>query len=761
MFGKNILHYEILEKLGEGGMGIVYLAEDTKLERQVAIKFLPHHIAANSDERKRFEIEAKAAAALNQSNIATIHAIEETEDEIFLVMEYISGRHLKDYINSKPLPLDEAVDIATQIAQGLQAAHEKGIVHRDVKSSNIMIMQDGQVKIMDFGLAKVRGSDQLTKIGTTVGTTAYMSPEQAKGANVDQRSDIWSLGIVLYEMITGQVPFRDDYEQAIIYSILNEEPEEIGEIDQRVQMIIKKSLAKNPDERYQSAAEILTDLLNMEENSGKSKIVIKRSKTPWLLGAGIVTLILVVIYFLIPFSQPEIEKKEIKTIAVMPFLDISPNKDQEYLSDGLSGELINILSKNSSLRVIARTSSFSFKGKDVDIKTIAQTLNVKNLLEGSIQKSGDRLRIMASLIDGENNATLWSETYDGKMDNIFDLQDSISNSVAKALNITLLGKENSPKQWKTDPDVYNAYLLGKHFYSLYTRKDLEKAEEYFNKALAIDSSYAPAWVQLSLVHSIQADYGVVPVEDGYGKARREVQRALELDSNYVPAFSRMGSIKRMYDWDWTGADKYFKKALGLEPEYTGALSGAASLAATFGNFDKAISLTNRLIEFEPVRAGLYYNLSYYKMCAGKYEESIEAVEKCQELSPGAPGIHMLISFNYLEMDQLDSAFTQANLETRPFLKSFILAMVYFAMGKTKDADDTLTDIIKEYQNTSAYQIAQIYGFRGESDKAFEWLERAYDQRDGGLPSVKDDPTFKNIENDPRYTAFLKKMKLPL
>src|SRR3990172_8022386 len=571
MIGETILHYKILEKLGEGGMGVVYLAEDLNLERKVAIKFLQGHIAGNLEERERFKIEAKAAASLNHPNIATVYAIEETDNQMFIVMEYIKGKELKDIITSSYSPLDkggtqgeltvdETIKIATQIAEGLDAAHKEDITHRDIKSSNIMITDDGKVKIMDFGLAKVRGGSQLTQMGSTVGTIAYMSPEQSRGDEVDSRADIWSFGVVLYEMLTGKMPFKGDYDQAIIYSILNEEPEPVTEIDEELKHIISKSLAKNPDERYQTAGEIADELRIISEG-GTVKREAKQSKLRWMIAGTIVILIAAVLYFFMPSSNnvEEKEKNIVKTIAVLPFLDMSPNKDQEYFSDGLSEELLNVLAKNPQLRVTSRTSAFSFKGTNTDIKTIAQTLNVKHILEGSVRKAGNNLRITAQLIDVETDAHLWSQSYDGTLENIFALQDSISGSVAEALKIALLEKETATQQRETDPEAYNAYLLGKHFFNLRGKENFEKAESYFEQALSIDPNYAPAWMGLSEVHGRQASYGYMPVDEGYRKARQEVEKALGLDPNLADVYSQMGYIKRTYDWDWTGADKSYQK----------------------------------------------------------------------------------------------------------------------------------------------------------------------------------------------------------
>jgi TolB-like protein/predicted Ser/Thr protein kinase/lipoprotein NlpI len=765
MIGKTILHYKILEKLGEGGMGVVYKAEDTKLKRDVAIKFLPGRIAANDEERERFKTEAQAAAALNHPNIAHIYAIEETDDEMFIVMEYIGGKELKEIVEAHrdtPIPIDKIINYATQIAEGLQAAHKKGIVHRDIKSSNIMITDEGKVKIMDFGLAKLSGVGQVTRAGSTLGSPAYMSPEQAKGVDVDHRSDIWSLGTVLYEMLTRQMPFKGDYEQAIIYSILNEAPEHMAGVAPELEQIVLKALAKNPDERYQSADELAADLQAIESGQFlKVKTASKPVKLGYWIAAAVVVLIAIAFYLFKPASQPVPGKENVKTIAVLAFLDLSPNKDQEYFSDGLSDELINVLSKNRNLRVTARTSSFYFKGKDVDIKTIAAKLNVKNILEGSVRKSGNNLRITADLVNVESDATLWSNTYDGKLENIFALQDSISRSVADALKIALLGKENATVQRKSNPEAYNAYLLGKHFYDLRGKENFQKAINYYKLALSIDPNYAPAWVGLSWTHIRQADRAYVPVDEGYRKARQEVNKALALDPILANAYAQVGWIKWAYDWDWSGADSAYQHALELEPGNAVVIRGAATLATTLGRFEEAIRLDRRAIELDPVRVAAYNNLGLHTWYAGYLNESQTAFRKCLQLNPQYPGAHMNIGRVFIEEGIPDSALVEIKKETEPAWQMYGLALAYHALGEEKEADAVLAGYIKEYQNGWAFQIAEIYAYRGNKDKAFEWLERAYRQRDGGLAEMKGDPLLRNIQKDPRYAAFLNKMKLPL
>ncbi|MFZ0452728.1 MAG: protein kinase [Ignavibacteriaceae bacterium] len=765
MVGRTVLHYKIIEKLGQGGMGVVYLAQDTKLDRKVAIKFLSPHISDNSEEKLRFILEAKAAAALNNKNIAIVYSIEEAdnfqgEKELFIVMEHIKGMELSARIKLGIIPFNEAIKIAVQIAEGLEAAHNEGIIHRDIKSSNIMINESGNVKIMDFGLAKFRGGLKITQDGINFGTITYMSPEQAKGEEVDNRTDIWSFGVVLYEMLTGKIPFGGDYDQAIIYSILNDEPKFAKEIDEGLKNIINKSLAKNPEKRYQTAEEIAQELRIISEGGQIKKTRTKQPKITWVVLGAAVLLIALALYFFVPASKSGKETTaEIKTIAILPFDDLSPNKDQEYFSDGLSEEFINVLSRNPKLRVTAKTSSFSFRGKDFDIKTIAAKLNVKNILEGSVRKAGNSLRISADLVNVETDATLWSNTYDGKLKNIFDLQDSISSSVAEALNVVLLGKEAVPPEQKTNPEAYNKYLLGKHFASLRSKENLEKADAFYEQALLIDSSYAPAWVGLAQVHSNQADVGYLSVDEGYSKARQEAAKALEFNPNLAVANSQMGWIKAKYDWDWAGADKYIKRALELDPGNAAVINEAAFLAGTEGRFNEAITLLHRSIKIDPVRIVGYFNLSFYYYHAGLLDESLEASRNCIELNPQYPVIHTLRGLIYIEKGTPDSALAEINIETEPLFQMFGLAVVYYALGRKNEADVKLKKLIKEKQNNAEFQIAEIYAYRGEKSKAFEWLERAFRQRDSGLTEMKGDPLLHNIEKDPRYSAFMKKMKL--
>jgi TolB-like protein/Tfp pilus assembly protein PilF len=589
-----------------------------------------------------------------------------------------------------------------------------------------------------------------------------MSPEQSHGDKIDSHTDIWSFGVVLYEMLMGKLPFRGDYDQAIVYSILNKEPQLPKEINVGLRHIVLKSLSKNSEERYRTAEEIAEELRTISHGGKVKRTQAKQLKLSWILEGAAVIVITIAIFFIMHVSKSEKTTSEtIKTVAVLPFTNIGADPNQEYFSDGLSEELISVLENNPKLRVTARTSSFAFKNKGMDIKTIATKLKVNNILEGSVRKSGNNLRISADLVNVKTDASLWSNTYNGTMNNIFALQDSISGNVAEALKAALLGKEASKPEQKTDPKAYNDYLLGNHFFNLRSKENFEEAESYYEKALSIDSSYAPAWVGLSRVHSEQAHQGYVPVDEGNPKARKEAEKALELNPNLADTYAQIGMIKNLYDWDWTGADEAFKKGLELEPKNVDVINGAAILAATLGRFDDAIKLERRVIDIDPVHLSGYLDLGLYTWYSGLPDESITVLRKCLELNPQYPEAHLFIGNDYIEKGKPDSALLEIQKETAPFWKNYGLAIVYHALGRNKEADDKLAELIKSDGDDAAYQVAEIYAYRNEKDKAFAWLERAYKQRDGGCADIIGDPLMRNIVKDLRYAAFMKKMKLPL
>jgi len=732
MIGKRISHYKILEKIGEGGMGVVYKAEDTKLKRTIALKFLPKELTRDEEAKQRFIQEAQAAAALDHPNICTVYEIDEAEGQTFIAMSHVEGPSLNEKIKAGPLKIDEALTIANQVARGLQKAHEKGIIHRDIKPANIMLTEDDQAKIMDFGLAKLSWGVDLTKTATVMGTVAYMSPEQARGERVDHRTDIWSFGAMLYEMLTGERPFKTTHDQAVLYSILNEDPVLMTkirkDIPEELERVVTKSLEKDPKNRFTNMNTLLADMRSV-------------GRPPISPSAG----------------KP--------SIAVLPFVNMSTDPENEYFSDGLAEDLINALTKISDLHVVARTSSFAFKGEKVDIREIGQKLNVDNLLEGSVRKVGSRVRITAQLIKVVDGYHLWSERYDRNMEDVFAIQDEITEKIMDKLMVALDVRGKPAEEYRPDDlEAYNLYLKGRYCLNKF---EMDKALAYYEQALEKDPDYALVYAAVAEVYTLlSTGFDILPSKDAMPKAREAAQKALELDPNLAEAYVSLGLVALSYDWDHKSTKEHFQKALELNPNSASAHQWFEFYWTYMeANFDEATAHLDRAQELDPLNFLIKVRLGFMSIFKRDYDHALDQFKEYADFEPNLALLYLSFATAYALKGMYDEAiaYGEKMLEVGPPLVAYIgnMGWLYAIGGKKDKANEFLSELEERSKKgyVSSFWTALIYLGLGEMDKTFEWFEKAFEERDGNMIYFTVPPLFDPIRSDPRYKQLIKKMGL--
>jgi serine/threonine protein kinase/tetratricopeptide (TPR) repeat protein len=821
MIGKTISHYRILEMLGKGGMGVVYKAEDSRLRRSVALKFIPPALANDPAAVERFQREARAVSALNHPNICTLYDID-TEDQPYLVMEYLEGHTLREHIAQKPLSLEELLDLGVQIADALDAAHRQGVIHRDIKPANIFVTTRGQIKIMDFGLAKLTsgpaGTDtaqsasqtptavldpMLTSPGSTLGTIAYMSPEQARGEELDARTDLFSFGVVFYEMATGKSPFQANTAALTFVGILHNTPPPVSQLrpdlPPDLDRIISKALEKNRDLRYQTASGIHADLKRLrrdtetvrissayqarapgpgfeagqaaaQESDSRPKIepVVQpsgvQSVTRVLRGHLIIVGLVAVVVALgaAVASYFAFRQKPLNSLAVLPFVNVGADPASEYLSDGITESIINDLSQLPELSVRSFSSVVRYKNKDFSPEAVGRDLKVQAVLTGRLVRRGDQFAINTELIDVRNNRQIWGNRYREKVEDLPVVQEQISQDISDKLRVKLTGEQRQRLIRRTteNSEAYQLYLQGRYYWNKRTLEGMQQSIEYFQQAIRKDPRYALAHAGLADAYALLADFNVLPAREVMPKLKSAAREALRLDDNLAEAHTSLAWAS-FHDWDWATAGREFRRAIELNPSYPTAHSWYGEYLMALTRFDEALREMNQAYELNPLSQVTNLGLGYRFYYARMYPQAIEQCGKTVALDPDFISAHVCLGRAYEQRAMYPDAIAEfrkaLQLSEGDTNELAALGHAYASARQQGEARKILAELKGRSQQTYVQPmwIAVIHLALGEKDQAFEWMHKAYEDRSAWLVDLQVDPAFDSVRTDPRFVDLLR------